>query len=497
MAVQYMSVPVAVIGKVIALMRASFTSAPFNVDWGYKTDFLLDGMGILIYLFICCLVIVGLKWISKMVYGNLFIKWGAALILMVMIIYAIGSEKGQGFVIMANNTQINFKSFLGVLLPTFCLMLGLEAFVMVGREMKNGERNMPIVILLVLWSTILFYIVVSVLMMGTIISTGFGPNPNVQIFNRLNNNTLKWLGAIVMLVTIFTTKINNGMQLTYYNIQAPLRMFSREGYISPWFSHQDGNGTCKRNLILYCGSIIFSSFMFLIVPDIIVWAAKLPQSYFNYADMLTMTVFLVLVADIILVGIAISLKFKHHKNISNGLVAYWIIAFPFLVCFVFYFLYVTIYDGIIKAPIKDLPFALVQLSFIAIILMVILGQYFFYYAPILKARLAKNPALQKVLDSHFRILPFNNKLERYAAIIDQAGTINSSQAKIEAVYQKLIFYDLYADFAFAEASSLDQVAYLIDIPFSNQYRMDHIKGHLTIIKDEHDHLLNERQKYAV
>jgi len=80
--------------------------------------------------------------------------------------------------------KLTANSFSQAFTSCFFFFLGFETYSTIGKNVKNPQKNISRSIVIVMTLATLFYIFVTVLMIGAI-SGFFTDNPNLQIFDIL------------------------------------------------------------------------------------------------------------------------------------------------------------------------------------------------------------------------------------------------------------------------------------------------------------------------
>lgn len=428
----YLVLPVTITSNIIALVRQNFINggSPIAAHWGVMNNFILDMIGIGVYIALSIIILWGTRWVKNSVFFANYFRWFAIILTLGFALYLVIDDKGAGYNVLQNNTHLTFSNFSHAFLTAFFFFLGFESFTVINTKVKDSVKTMPKVIAVTMIATIITYLVITVIMMGTIMSGdgGFAANPNLKVFQDIGSHGVFVLGAVVILITAFATKSNSTLQFSIYSNFGAMGVAANEGYLSKkMFDRKNRYGCYYRGVLLNLIITLIGAVLLLLIPDIIAWARNdiinagtktnpywTTKTYFDFTTIVSLSS-VMLVANYFMVNIlAILLRLKHKiEAIKMWEVCLWIFGCAALIVSVVGFFYQIIQSLIQNTATGALIANVIQLVYFVATYVIAIVWYYVYYLPILKQRLRTNPMMQAKLDAHFIILTKANRAQDF------------------------------------------------------------------------------------
>lgn len=448
---QYATLPVIVSSQIVSMIRINFTdqSSFLYANWGVWQHLGLDLIGIFIYAIASCVLFLGMAAFKKFVNISSYLKWGTTFLLIIATIILFIMAGTSNWKMTTSQQQLTANNFSQAFTMCFFFFLGFETYSTIGKNVRNPEKNISRSIVVVMVLSTIFYMIVTILMIGAI-AGNFSDNPNLSIFQILGDKAnAQWLGIIgilIMLICTISLKTNAGMQNALYS-GAILEPLAVEGYISSNYKILSKDNipfkASKLNLIITFSSV----FVWLILPDIIGLIVDtihpiyddhgklILSSIINYGTLTAEAGIIMVIIYIFVLSIAIKLSIekKLKKNIFEIII--WLIASIFLI-WQFEEWLRSLINGLISGVklipkggtdagkgISDVTSNILQLVYLVISITFALIWYFTYYKTKQSKRMLTNPTLQAELDKEFRVKddwPFvaknmQNEIENYLA----------------------------------------------------------------------------------
>lgn len=420
--VQYSTLPVIVTSQIISMIRINFTdpSSFLYANWGVWSNFALDLIGIAIYGLVSCVLFFGMKVFKYFVNISAYIKWITTFLLIAAVITLFVKSGFSNYETVINHQNLTANSFSEAFTSCFFFFLGFETYSTIGKNVKNPQRNISLSIIIVMFLATLFYVLVTVLMIGAVVGN-FSDNPNLQVFDLLGKKfNAKWLGQtgiLIMLICTISLKANAGMQNALYSggILEPLAV---EGYLPDKFKDLNKDGIAYRasrlNLII---TFIFA-LVFLVIPDLVQAITDTfnkvdkPSTVLNYGTITGEASFIMIIIYSFVISIALKLSWQkklRHNKFEFGI---WTFALLFLLWqLVMWFLNLanSFIDGVNNlhsvdaishsAGIVALVSNSLQIFYIVLVFTFAIIWYFTYYKPKLLIRIETNQ--QEQYDQEF------------------------------------------------------------------------------------------------
>ena len=416
----YLILPVAITSNIIALVRQNFTNphSLLSAPWGAANNFILDMTGLGIYLLLTLVILGGVKWIKKSVIFANSVRWLAFFLTLGFALYLIFAGQSNGFTKVASITHLTFSNFTHTFLVVFFFFTGFESFTVLNKEVVESKKAVPKVIIITMLATIIVYFLITIIMIGAMTTNGFTNNPNLTVFQAFNSNVIYWLGAIVILMTAFSTKCNTVLQVSLYSNYGVMGVAATEGYLSQKiFNKQNRWGCYYKGVVLNVTITLIGAFFLLILPDILAWTRHeitnndgymTTKSYFDFTTIVALSSTMLILNYTMMLVLAILLRLKHKITaIKKTAVVCWMGGVG-----IFLFTAGAFFAQNIQAIIQastNLITPLLQLIYFVFTYVIIVLWYYVYYLPICKKRLATNPWYQAELDAAFIILTPQNK----------------------------------------------------------------------------------------
>ncbi len=419
---QYMCMPVIVISQITSMVRINFVDKTSILyvggALGHATNLVLDFSGIIVYMIASMVIFLGLRLFKKMVKWAIILKWSSTLFLIiaVLILFFINilnpDAKNNFHSLVHDHSHLTISLFATTFASTFFFYGGFETYITVGKNVEKPEKNIARSIIWVMLITTVFYLFVTTIFMGSF-AVSYSKNPNIQAFNILGNKwDFKWIGyigTIIMLVCTMSLKLQAGMQNALFS-GAILEPQSREGFIPESLGVLDEENIARKanvfNLIL---TAVFA-IVWLLIPDAIQWLSSKHQAPFDYAAITAQVGIIEMILYSTIVFICIKLAFEKKMKHYTFELIFWIFLILFLIWQIIAF-FVGIFNGIYGtlnhlAAFKDQQATtyFIELIYFALILIVSVVIYQFYYLPKYHARMKSDPELQTKLDAEFTMV---------------------------------------------------------------------------------------------
>lgn len=468
--IQYSTLPVIVTSQIISMIRINFTDPDsfLFANWGAWSNFGLDLIGIVIYGLASCVLFLGMRAFKKFVNISAYLKWGTTALLMIGVIILFVIAGTSNFKEVINHQSLTASSFSNAFTTCFFFFLGFETYSTIGKNVRNPQKNISLSIVIVMALSTLFYVLVTVLMIGGV--TGiFSDNPNLQIFHQLGvEANAPWLGVIgilIMLICTISLKANAGMQNALYSggILEPL---SIEGYIPAKYKQLNKDNIPFRASILNLIATFVFAFVWLIVPDLIQAISDTskgittPSPVINYGTITGEASLIMILIYMFVISIALKLSWQKKMRHNKFEFTIWSLAFIFLGWqLVMWFIsliegFITSVNDISNANVKisaagvtQLTSNILQIVYLVAVVIFAIIWYFVYYAPKLKVRLANKT--QAVLDEDFRVKDdwafvaknLQSEIENY---LQRNVIINNNKENANYVFAKNVRNELLA-----------------------------------------------------
>jgi len=473
--VQYATLPVIVTSQIVSMVRINFTNPTsfLYANWGAWSNLGLDLIGIVIYGLASCVLFLGIKAFKRFVNISGYIKWGTTALLMIAVIVLFIMAGTTNYQNVIDHQNLTLSSFSNAFSACFFFFLGFETYSTIGKNVRNPQKNISRSIVIVMAISTLFYVLVTVLMIGALVGT-FNDNPNLQIFHILGDKMhAPWLGTIgvlIMLICTVSLKANAGMQNALYSggILEPL---AEEGYLPIRYKELNKDNIPYRATILNLIVTFAFAFTWLIIPDLIqaiidtTKGINTPSQVIDYPTLTSESGRINIIIYVFVISIALKLSWQKKMRHNKFEVGIWSLTLLFLMWqLVMWF--VELINGFFSSiqamnantfvfdpshskitnlaqlnawGITQLTSNILQILYLIAIISFALIWYFKYYAPKLKARLANNT--QTELDADFRVKDdwafvaknmqneIENYLERNMRINDNKPNANHEFAK--------------------------------------------------------------------
>lgn len=438
--IQYSTLPVIITAQIVSMIRINFTDGALQAHWGVWTNLALDLIGIVAYVLISGILFLGMRAFKRFVNITGYVKWATTLLLIIAVVALFIMSGTSNYERIMDHQNLTASSFSKAFTSCFFFFLGFETYSTIGKNVKNPQKNISRSIVIVMSLATLFYVAVTVLMIGAM-SEFFADNPNLQIFTilgkKLNAEWFGLLGALIMLICTISLKANSQIQNALYG-GAILEPLAIEGYISPKFTQLNKDKmpyrAARLNLII---SLAFS-FVWLVIPDIVqvisdsAKGVSKPSTVIDFSTMTSEVSLIMIVIYIFVMTIALKLSWQKKLRHNKFEFLIWSAALIFLVWqLVMWF--VNLVTGFSTAvadlraldPAKNsggaaaLASNIVQLLYLFGVLTFALIWYRFYYQPKLNVRLVNKT--QAKYDQEFSLQddwPFvaknlQNEIENY------------------------------------------------------------------------------------
>lgn len=338
--IQYSTLPVIITAQIISMIRINFTNSDFlHANWGVWSNLGLDLIGIVTYVLISGILFLGMKAFKAFVNISGYIKWITTFLLIIAVIALFIMSGTSNYKTIVENQNLTASSFSKAFTSCFFFFLGFETYSTIGKNVKNPQKNISRSIVIVLTLATLFYVLVTVLMIGAM-SEFFNDNPNLQIFSilgkKLNAEWLGIIGVLIMLICTISLKANSQIQNALYG-GAILEPLALEGYISPRYKELNKEKmpyrAARLNLVI---SVVFS-FIWLIIPDLVqaitdsTKGVTKPSTVIDFGTMTSEVSLIMIVIYICVMTAALKLSWQKKLRHNKFEFVIWSLALIFLI----------------------------------------------------------------------------------------------------------------------------------------------------------------------
>ncbi|AHF57603.1 APC family permease [Spiroplasma eriocheiris] len=422
--IQYITLPSTIIVTIISMFRTNLDQLPIFA-WAPKRweNLIIDSIGILIYALVASCMYFGMKGFRWFVNLSGIIKWGSTIFLIICAIILMAQNGHVAFSEAARGTKnlsFTVDKFNNAFSSFFYFFVGFETFIVVAKNVKNPQRNFGRGILIILAIATIFYLVVTVFIIGAITEGGINHNGWSSGTSNYNpNNVVAGVagttGMVILVICTLSLKLNGAMQNSLYS-GGMIEPLAKEGYISEKLAVLDKENIAMRASTVNLIITIIACIIMLVIPDAI-------GSGFDFGTVLGFSTNITIVIYIFVLAACCVMGFRRQLKIK---VWEWIL---FSITFIFLTIQFIIFNyQMITTMINEtgatLAATLIEFLMFWFFVAVAVGWYFIYYLPKLRDRLKNNPALQVQLDAEF--LPMT---EQEAA----QHLLNESAAELERI----------------------------------------------------------------
>lgn len=444
---QVMTFPLTITSQIVSMIRINFTdkNSSIHANWGTYGNVYLDLIGLAIFTIAALMILLGVKYFKRVFRYSSYVKWFSSILLIIgalaLIFVNVHNGYGDGLSNTYNNTHLSIASFSAAFASCFYFFLGFETFSTIGSNLKNPEKHIGPSMILVMSLTALFMITTTTIFIAAIVANTYYPNPNIQVFDLLGDNTntfwIKIAGSIIMIVCAISLKLNASSQYPFY-ASAIMQTQGKEGYISSKYSQITKENISKRAVWFTVITTWISFLIILLIPDFIYANSKTPTSeQINYSQIISITSIIFIIIYLVVVAAAIKLAFEKKMKAHWFELTLWIFVEIFLLwqAYQYFFGDATSSDsqsllGLILNG--NLVAGIVPLVCLAIVIFGGVIWYNLYYLPKYRVRLRENPGKQAVLNHPFRIVDdwkyvakkIENEVDRY---LKRNGAIYQNQ----------------------------------------------------------------------
>lgn len=400
--IQYLVLPSTIIGGIISMFRVNLDQlaifAWLPARW---SNLFIDSLGIIVYCIITSFIYFGLKGFRWFINVSGIIKWISTSFLVICAIILVIKNGNIAYQQAINGTKhlhFTISIFNNAFSNLFYFFLGFETFIVIGKNVKNPNKNLGKGIIIVLSLATIFYLIITVLVIGAISQQGPNGNngwdSNNENYNP--NNVIAGIaglvGIVLLVICTLSIKLNGVMQVAFY-AGAMLEPLAKEGYISEKLAKLN-----QENIAMYGNTINFIitvivCIIMLIIPDLL-------GVSFNYNQMLGFTTNITIVVYLFVVAATCVMGYKQKLKINIFEWILFIICLLFLISQFIIFNYNIVYDLIANKGMIVITTIIKFVMFWAFIVIAIII-YFAYYQPKLKQRLKNNAQYQEQLDAQF------------------------------------------------------------------------------------------------
>ncbi|WP_338969558.1 APC family permease [Spiroplasma endosymbiont of Labia minor] len=314
----YILFPLIVVVYLTSMFKNNFTDLVVNFQGdsqfiGSWTDLFWDLIAYFIYLGIVAFFYLGFNKYKQIVKYAIYAVW---ILTAVIISFAIIRIIEVGSMNLNNYTSsiktVSYKAFSQVFTSMFFAFSGLESFIIIGNRIKNHIKSLPVGSIIIMFSTMVFYIIFTILLLTTS-SVNADRNPNNNMFGD-GNTFLRTSGIIIVVITTFLLRFVSILQITFINsfITQPISM---QGYINEKFSYTNKKGIATKAIWLNTIITTVAIILFLILPDIIEGITK-QKIGLEYLQLSQMVSFFILQMHIVVITGTFIQTFKGRLKLS-------------------------------------------------------------------------------------------------------------------------------------------------------------------------------------
>ncbi|WP_425379635.1 APC family permease [Spiroplasma endosymbiont of Stenodema calcarata] len=413
---QYTTLPIIVTSQIVSMVRLNFVGSGTFLDTkgllGNWANLIWDGIGIVVYMLVSCSLFLGMRLLKRYLNASSYIKWGSTVLLIIALItlFAINGTSAWDVNASSKYTTLTSTNFSIAFTSCFFFFLGFETYATIGKNVRNPERNIGRSIIWTMTLAIIFYVLITILMLGAIAGS-FTNNPNLQIFRLLGKHVGQWVyyvGVIIMLICTISLKANAGMQNALYS-GAILEPFAIEGLMPSKYQELNKDGIPFKASFLNLIITFIFAMIWLFIPDIIQGATG-GNAVFSYAAITGEASLIMIIIYSFVIMVALKLGFTKKMRVKVWEMIAWSLALIFLIWqFVQFFVDLgRSYDSAISDLNTDASKSIATIVSNTLQVVYIIGMitfaiiwYYTYYWKKYQARLKTDPQLQKALDASF------------------------------------------------------------------------------------------------
>ncbi|PPE04960.1 hypothetical protein EELLY_v1c06460 [Entomoplasma ellychniae] len=376
-------------------------------DW---TNFILDFGGLIFALIAGITSYWGVKRFKKVSTLLSYASWTiTGLITIIAFILIFGGRTdvdGSGKKIEPIVSEFKFSSFQYAFIVFFFSYGGFETFISTGKAIKNRRKNLPIIIMISLIMTTLFFMIFSALFLFTLVGT-FTDTPNLEIFKRLDilfktkQHYFFGFGVTIIIIYMLFNRFNSLTQMSYYGSNS-VDSLVQQNFLPSKIGLTNANNVSTKGLLISLGLSSFLSVFFLLIPDLIQGFTG-SQSAFNFDSVAGTVGFTYISMYSIVILCAVILTFKKKIKSKWWELTLWIGTIAFLILMLVYQFY-NLFDQMIPRKEQE-TFEYLQ-SLIGSLIQIIF--YFSMIGVSIIIRFVVHPKLEKKLTELEK-----NKLEEF------------------------------------------------------------------------------------
>ena len=417
---QYTTLPIIVTSQIVSMIRLNFVGSGTFLDTkdslGNWANLTWDAVGVFVYMLVSSTLFLGMKILKRYLNASSYIKWGSTALLFIALIamFALNGTSAWDLNASSKYTQLNPSNFSTAFTSCFFFFLGFETYATIGKNVKNPERNIGRSIIWTMLLSTIFYVVVTILMLGAI-GGEFSNNPNLQVFRLLGDHAGSWLyyiGVIIMLICTVSLKANAAMQNALYS-GSILEPFAVEGIFPVKYQELTKDNIPFRASFLNLVITLIFAIIWLFIPDIIQGATG-GNSVFSYAAIVGEASLIMIIIYVFVIATALKLGFTKKMKVTIWEIIAWMLVFVFLIWqFIQFFIDLgkSYNSAIAQLGTKDSAAGVaalisntIEVAYILAMILFAIIWYFAYYISKYKARLQKDPTFQQALDAQFVVV---------------------------------------------------------------------------------------------
>ena len=166
--------------------------------------------------------------------------------------------------------------------------------------------------------TFLFHLGFAVLFLGVAFDQGFQANPLLQVAQYASNNPIFMdVASALLVLSIFLPKAFRISQYSLFSAFGHLYPAAKENYLPRSLVVVKPNRPQFKILAFNLIFGLISSFLFLVLPDLLMINFNLKESIFTFTQLLGAMSIVVMVLYLVNITVALRLKFKFKKQIAT------------------------------------------------------------------------------------------------------------------------------------------------------------------------------------
>ncbi|KAF5276149.1 hypothetical protein FQR65_LT16467 [Abscondita terminalis] len=164
--------------------------------------------------------------------------------------------------------SLTAELFSSTFMTSFFAFCGIETFIMSANNVRDREKTMPKAITIIMILVTAFYIIFTLLMIGSIGQdfSDYKGNPIFELFGA--NKTFKDFGLAIIIICTILLRFNSTIQMTLFG-GSSIEPLAQQKFIPSVFAKNDKDGLPIYGIIFTAVSFAIVIGLFIFVPDII------------------------------------------------------------------------------------------------------------------------------------------------------------------------------------------------------------------------------------